>query len=44
MPLFFLMLLGMVVYAGIAGDMGAAIEYLTPRTCRRSRLTPSWKL
>lgn len=28
MPLFFLMLIGMVVYAGIAGDMGAAVEYL----------------
>ena len=28
MPIFFVMLLGMVVYAGIAGDMGAAINYL----------------
>lgn len=28
MPLFFLMLLGMVAYAGIAGDMGAAVSYL----------------
>lgn len=28
MPTFFLMLVGMVVYAGIAGDMGAAVEYL----------------
>ena len=28
MPLFFLMLVGMVVYAGVAGDMGAAVEYL----------------
>ncbi len=28
MPLFFLMLLGMVVYAGVAGDMGAAVGYL----------------
>lgn len=28
MPLFFLMLLGLVVYAGIAGDMGAAVTYL----------------
>lgn len=28
MPLFFLMLVGMVVYAGIAGDMGAAVTYL----------------
>jgi len=28
MPLFFIMLVGMVVYAGVAGDMGAAVEYL----------------
>lgn len=28
MPLFFLMLIGMVIYAGIAGDMGAAVNYL----------------
>ncbi|XBQ15373.1 MAG: sodium-dependent transporter [Oceanicaulis sp.] len=28
MPLFFIMLVGMVVYAGVAGDMGAAISYL----------------
>lgn len=39
MPLFFLMLIGMVVYAGIAGDMGAAVEYLfTPDL---SLITPS---
>jgi len=28
MPLFFIMLVGMVIYAGVAGDMGAAVEYL----------------
>ncbi|MCP2670689.1 sodium-dependent transporter [Maricaulaceae bacterium EIL42A08] len=28
MPLFFIMLVGMVVYAFIAGDMGAAVQYL----------------
>lgn len=39
MPLFFLMLIGMVVYAGIAGDMGAAVEYLfTPDL---SEISPS---
>jgi SNF family Na+-dependent transporter len=35
MPLFFMMLVGMVVYAGVAGDMGAAVEYLfTPGPVR----------
>ncbi|MGX6647044.1 sodium-dependent transporter [Maricaulaceae bacterium MS644] len=39
MPLFFLMLIGMVVYAGMAGDMGAAVEYLfTPDL---SEISPS---
>jgi NSS family neurotransmitter:Na+ symporter len=39
MPLFFLMLLGMVVYAFIAGDMGAAVAYLfTPDL---SQITPN---
>ena len=28
MPLFFLMLVGMVIYAGVTADMGAAINYL----------------
>ncbi len=28
MPLFFLMLVGMVIYAGLTADMGAAINYL----------------
>ena len=28
MPLFFIMLVGMVIYAGITGDMGAALQYL----------------
>ncbi|MCC5996902.1 MAG: sodium-dependent transporter [Oceanicaulis sp.] len=28
MPIFFLMLLGLVVYAGMTGDMGAALNYL----------------
>ncbi|KAA5804633.1 sodium-dependent transporter [Alkalicaulis satelles] len=28
MPIFFLMLVGLVVYAGVTGDMGAALTYL----------------
>jgi len=39
MPIFFLTLVGMVVYAGIAGDMGAAVEYLFAPDL--SQITPS---
>ena len=38
MPLFFLMLVGMVIYAGLTADMGAAIEYLFAPDF--SRITP----
>jgi len=41
MPLFFLMLVGMVVYAGFTADMGAAIGYLFSFSFKWSDVTPS---